>query len=224
MGSETYVRIRTSHFGKSVFDETLVLVNEPLLAPIVVSVYVKRRTFVLTSAVGLLGVSAGCISDVREIATEAEETEKTVSTTPTTRNETTGQGKQTKSDYGSRTVEDLKIYNETDEQLTVTVTITRIPEDVPHRENAESSEQSKQRDLSSQPTLVSETFELSPSSGRQNKKVYADPITTRDTYEIKIDVRDGPTATYDWTDEYDDALGVLVYVETTDITFTSIES
>lgn len=184
----------------------------------------RRRTLVLSAAAGLSGATAGCLSDVRDVATEAENQEETLSTTPTTRKETTGQGKQTKSDYGSETVEDLKIYNETDERLTVTVTITRIPEDVPHRENAESSEQSQQRDLSGQPTLVSETFELSPSSGRQNSKVYPDPITTRDTYEIKIDVQDGPTATYDWTDEYDDALGILVFVEENGIEFTPIES
>jgi hypothetical protein len=184
----------------------------------------KRRTFVLSAVAGLSSVSTGCLSDVRDIDTEAENSEETLSTTPTTRSETSKQDQQTKSDYGSETVEDLKIYNETDERFTVTVTITRIPEDAPHHENAESSEQSQQRDLSGQPTLVSETFELSPNSGQQNEKVYPNPITTRDTYEIRIDVRDGPTATYDWTDEYDDALGVLVYIEENTIRFTAIES
>lgn len=182
-----------------------------------------RRTFIVSTVVGLSSVSAGCISDVADTGPEASP-ETTDSTPSTTQNETDTQSDQTKSDYGTGAVEDVKIYNETNSKLTITVTITRIPEDVPHRENTESSEQSQQRDLSGQPTLVSETFKLLSSSDGQNKKVYRNPITTRNAYEIKIDVQDGPMATYDWADEYDDAFGVLVYIQEKSIEFNAIES
>lgn len=194
-----------------------------LLVRGVVQQSMDRRTFIVSAAVGLSSVSAGCISDVADTGSEASP-ETTLSTTPTTQNETDAQSNQTKSDYGTGAVEDVKIYNKTNSKLTITVTITRIPEDVPHRENAESSEQSQQRDLSGQPTLISETFELSPYSDGQHKKAFPDPITTRNTYEIKIDVQDGPTATYDWTGEYDNAFGVLIYIQENSIEFNAIES
>lgn len=202
-----------------------------------------RRQFLTSATIGLAGLVAGCLdtssqSEEGRGATSRGDTETTTARseqTAVTENSITNPSPKTVTNTVSSTpsvethettgtvtrydhsVTDLKIWNETSNTLTVTVTITRLSKPVDTSFTATS-----ERPQFSGETVLTETFELKPSIPPEYEtKVYQNPIKPGPSYAITIEVRDGPTGTY-FFGEYDDSKGLLVRIHKQSIEFGSV--
>jgi hypothetical protein len=202
-----------------------------------------RRQFLTSAAIGLAGITAGCLGtsgqsgeqgttsrpDTETTATAARSNRTVLTEEPTTEpspatNTAPATSAETHSTTGAtvtrydHSVTDLKIYNETSDTLTVTVTITHLSKTMDASFTA-----TTERPQFAGESVLSATFELQPSVAPDYKsKVYQNPLKSGRSYAITIEVRNGSTGTYYFGSEYDDSKGVLVHIREQSIGFQEI--
>lgn len=185
----------------------------------------NRRTL-LTAIIGGVSVLSGCLQTSSSSSgnqTSSEQTSTPPSAPPNTEKSTTS---PTADEISSSTsvptgtfiqnIPDVKIFNETNTVLTITVTINRIP-GTPIDWSSVGTD--NRNDPSSEQTL-SETFELSPSSPPEYKsKIYQNAFKTSHSYSIKIAVQDGLTNTYYLRSGFDHNGGLFIDIKKNSIEF-----
>jgi Flp pilus assembly protein TadG len=168
-----------------------------------------RRQFLTSAAIGLAGITAGCLGtsgqseeqgttskpDTETTATAARPNHTAITEEPTTEPspatktvslapspETSSNTRTAVTTY-SHSVTDLKIYNETSDTLTVTVTVTRLSKTIETSFTA-----TTERPQLTGKSVLSATFELQPSVAPEYKsKVYQNPLKSGRSYAITID-------------------------------------
>lgn len=156
----------------------------------------NRRTLLATIAGGVT-ILSGCLQ------TSSEPASTPPSATPNIENATlrpTTVKSTSSTPFSTGTpgynTPDIVISNYTDTILTVTATVTHIPDPPADMSSAEATD-IKNRNYQSSDVIISETFKLPPSSTPElESKEHQNPFKIDNSYLIEISVRDGPTNRY----------------------------
>lgn len=146
-----------------------------------------RRQFLLTTSA--LGATTGCLGTSGSTETATGESPSTTESTSCRKTPTT---------KGTAIYEaappDLSIENTTTADQTVSITVTRLPDDVTARppDNAPHPI----LDLSEQPTVFAKTIELSAGVSRVFR--CTGMTDSSNELQIAIDVQNGPAGSFDW--------------------------
>jgi cytoskeletal protein RodZ len=196
-----------------------------------------RRSFIFKAVVGITGFTAGCVGSdqsggepttqmtdsdsqpasetVAQISTSRSEPSPTVPDTADS-TQSSSDCRMTATQKGTAIIEaappDITIENVTDERQTVRITATRLPEDMTARPPEKAPHEP--RDLSTQP-VFSQTTEMPAGEGRVYRCTGMEDEIPRKEFQLKIEVRGGPTGVFDWSQNT-----AMLYV---DIKASSIE-